>query len=55
MIICYPLQNQWIVNGFAKALTFYPNVLMICLNTLMISSNTLTDCFYDLTVGPSNV
>ena len=25
------------------------------LNALTISSNTLTDCSYDLTVGPSNV
>ena len=62
MIICYPLQNQRIANGFANALTFCPNaltvclkVLTICLNALTISSNTVTDCSYDLTVGPSNV
>ena len=62
MIICYPLQNQRIANGFANALTFCPNaltvclkVLTICLNALTISSNTVTDCSYDLTVGLSNV
>ena len=62
MIICYPLQNQRIANGFANALTFCPNaltvylnVLTICLNALTISSNAVMDCSYDLTVGPSNV
>ena len=34
---------------------FCPNVLMIYLNALTISSNTLTDCPYDLIVRPSNV
>ena len=28
--------------------------LTICLDALTISSNTLKDCSYDLTVGPSN-
>ena len=62
MIICYPLQNKWIANGFSNALTFCPNALTvrpnpltICLNALPISLNTQTECSYDLTVGPSNV
>ena len=62
MIICYPLQNQQIVNSFSNALTFGPNnltvclnVLTICPNALTISSNTQADCSYDLTVGLSNI
>ena len=48
MIICYPLHNQRIANGFSNALTFCPNaltvglnVLTICLKALTTSSNTL--------------
>ena len=50
------------VIGFSNALTFCPNaltvrlkgVLTICVDALTISSNTLKDCSYDLTDGPSN-
>ena len=55
MMICSPLQNKRIANSFSNALTVCPNPLTICLNFLMISSNTHTDCSYDLTVGTSNV
>ena len=40
MIIFYPLQNEWIANGFANALTVCLNVLTISLNVLTISFNT---------------